>query len=208
MDTAAQRELWNERYSRYDSFYGYRPNDFLVQAEVMLRRGGRVLVVGDGEGRNGTWLAQKGHQVTSVELSPKGVEKALGLSREREVSIDAQVGDLAEWVHSDAAQGPWDAIVWIFVHLEPQLRRQVAEGFQTRLAPRGKLLMEVFTPAQLQLGAGGPEDDEFMVTRTEVQDDWSALDLDVRIVERRIFEGRGHQGLASVLQVLGQPKRA
>lgn len=208
MDTNELRQMWDDRYSRYDTFYGYRPNDFLVQAEVMLRRGGRVLVIGDGEGRNGTWLAQKGHQVTTVELSPKGVEKATALAAEREVSIDAHVADINEWVDTPAAEGPWDAIVWIFVHLPADVRRHVAEVLTPRLAPQGRLVMEEYTPAQLQMNTGGPSDETLLVTRPQVVEDWSGLDLDVRIVERRIFEGRGHQGLGSVLQVLGQRKRA
>lgn len=208
MDTNELKDLWDERYSRYDTFYGYRPNDFLVQAEVMLKPRGRALVIGDGEGRNGTWLAQKGHQVTSVDLSPKGVEKAKALAAEREVTIDAHAADLAEWIDDPAAQGPWDAIVWIFVHLEPELRHRVAEALAPRLAPQGRLVMEVYTPAQLQLGTGGPPREELLLTRPQVEQDWPSLDLDVRIVERRIFEGRGHQGLGSVLQVLGQRKKS
>ena len=34
-------------------------------------------------------------------------------------------------------------------------------------------------------------------------DDWAGWRLEVRLVERRIFEGMGHQGLGSVVQALG-----
>ncbi|MGO4956522.1 class I SAM-dependent methyltransferase [Luteococcus sp. Sow4_B9] len=203
----AQRELWDARYSHPNNYYGYRPNDFLVTAEVMLRRESRLLVLGDGEGRNGVWLAQKGHHVTTVDLSVVGVNKAKDLAIERNVSVDAHVGDLATWLDEPAAQGPWDGIVWIFLHLQPQLRQSVAQTLTERLAPQGKLIMEAYTPAQLTLGTGGPSDEQVLMTRERVLADWPGLDLDVRLTERRIFEGMGHQGLGSVLQVLGQRKK-
>lgn len=202
-----QRELWNDRYSHPNHLYGYRPNDFLVAAEVMVRRASRVLVLGDGEGRNGVWLAQKGHRVTTVDISEVGAAKARTLAGERGVELDIQVADLADWIHTPAAQGPWDAVVLIFCHLQPELRRAVADALTPQLAPQGKLIMESYTPAQPSMGTGGPKDPAVLLTRQNVLEEWAGLDLDVRMVERRIFEGMGHQGLSSVLQVLGQRKK-
>ena len=208
MSVEQQRRLWDERYSHPNHVYGYRPNDFLVSAEVMLRRGSRVLAIGDGEGRNGVWLAQQGHRVTTVDLSEVGAAKARALAAERGVELDIQVADLGEWVHTPAAQGPWDGIVSIFVHLQPELRSAVAAALTEQLAPRGRLILEAYTPAQPSLGTGGPTDEAVLLTRQKVLDEWPGLDLDVRMVERRIFEGMAHQGLSAVLQVLGQRKRA
>lgn len=199
-------EFWDERCAHEDYFYGYRPNEFLKANEIMLRRGSRVLCLADGEGRNGVWLAERGHQVTTVDISPTGVRKARALAAERGVSIDAQVGDLAEWVHTEAAQGPWDAVVSIFAHLPPSIRTEVSQSVIATMAPGGKLLLEAYTPAQLQMGTGGPRDESLLLTRERVQQDWEGLVLDVHLRERRVFEGRGHQGLSSVVQVLGQKR--
>ena len=106
--------FWDACYEHPNHVFGYKPNDFLKQNEIMLPRHSRVLSIGDGEGRNGVWLAERGHQVTTVDLSQVGVSKARALAAERGVEIDAQVGDLVEWVNSPAAQGPWDAVVSIF----------------------------------------------------------------------------------------------
>lgn len=201
------RRFWDDRYGHPNNLFGYRPNDFLVSAEVMLRRGSRLLVLGDGEGRNGVWLAQQGHRVTSVDISEVGVAKARALAAERKVSVDAQVADLAEWIHTPAAEGPWDGIVAIFCHLPSGLRAEVARVLTGQLAPQGKLVMEAYTPAQPGLGTGGPSDEDLLMTRPKVEADWPGLDLDIMITERRIFEGMAHQGLGSVLQVLGQRRR-
>ena len=202
-------EAWDARYSGPAFVFGYRPNDFLVDNQLMLRRGSRVLALGDGEGRNGVWLAQQGHQVTSIDLSMVGAGKAGELAAERGVSIDAHVGDIVEWLTDDpAAQGPWDGVVSIFVHLGSDERRRVAELLTPRMSPRGVLLLEAFTPAQRQLGTGGPSDEDRLLTRERVVRDWPGLHLDVRLTDRRIFEGTGHQGLGSVIQVLGRPRAA
>ena len=207
MPTTDTRGLWDDRYDHPNYFYGFRPNDFLVTAEVMVRRRGRVLVLGDGEGRNGVWLAQKGHDVTTVDISEVGARKARVLAQERGVELDIQVADLADWVQGAAALGPWDAIVSIFCHLPSGLRYDVARALTPQLAPTGKLIMEAYTPAQPSMGSGGPKNEDLLMTRQKVVNDWPGLLLDVRITERRIFEGMGHQGLSSVIQVLGQPRR-
>lgn len=202
---AAEAQRWDARYSHPKFVYGYRPNDFLVDNALMLRRCSRVLCLGDGEGRNGVWLAEQGHRVTSIDLSSVGVAKARALASERGVGIDAHVGDLVDWLAGDAAaRGPWDAVVMIFVHLPPEERRRVAELVTERLSPRGLLLLEAYTPAQRQLGTGGPSDERLLLTRDRLLHDWPGLHLDIRLTDRRIFEGMGHQGLGSVIQVLGR----
>lgn len=41
------------------------------------------------------------------------------------------------------------------------------------------------------------------MTRGDIVDDWAGWRLDVRLTERRLFDGMDHQGLASVVQALG-----
>lgn len=197
-------QWWDQRYSHPAYVYGERPNDYLAQTEKLLRRGSRVLVLGDGEGRNGVFLAGRGHRVTSVDLSEVGVRKARALAAARGVPLDAHVGDLTDWLGTDPAAGPWDGIVSIFCHLPAPVRAQVGRTLGPRLGRRGWLILESFTPAQIQLGTGGPQDESLLLTRERVLTEWPDLLLDVRLVERRIFEGMGHQGLSSVIQVLGR----
>ena len=197
-------EYWNQRYSHPNYVYGYRPNDFLKQQALLLRPSSRVLCLADGEGRNGVWLAGQGHRVTSVDWSGVGVNKALALATERGVEIDAQLGDLTEWVDSDAAAGPWDALVVIFPHLPEPVRRLIAHALTPRMGAKGLLLMEEFTPGQLSLSSGGPDDESVLMTRERVLAEWPGWRLDVRLDERRIFEGMAHQGLCIEIEVLGQ----
>lgn len=202
-------ELWDQRYDDPRLLFGERPNDFLVEAEVMIPRrskteGGRVLVIADGEGRNGVWLAKQGHEVVTVDISAVGVAKARALAEANQVTLEAHVADVGAFVDTDHAQGPWDAVVLIFAHFEQPLRRLIAERLTPRLTPRGVVIIEGYTPAQLSLGTGGPPDEALLYTRDRVLADWPDLVCDVRVTERRIFEGHAHQGLSAVVQVLGR----
>ncbi|SHI90102.1 Methyltransferase domain-containing protein [Tessaracoccus bendigoensis DSM 12906] len=196
-------EFWDERYSHPNFVFGYRPNDFLKAQAGFLRSAGRVLCLGDGEGRNGVWLAERGHDVVSLDFSRVALAKAEALAGQRGVTIEARLADLADWVDEPDPIRPWDAVVMIFVHLEPQLRRRVVETATRQCAPGAKLILEAYTPAQPALHSGGPTDPEVLVTREDLLAEWRGWHLDVRLVERRIFEGMAHQGLGSVVQAIG-----
>jgi hypothetical protein len=53
-------QFWDQRYSNDEYAFGTEANDFLreVSGDLMV---GDTLVLGDGEGRNGVFLAQLGH---------------------------------------------------------------------------------------------------------------------------------------------------
>ena len=70
------RRIWDERYQSADYVFGTQPNDYLVSCADRIPSAGKVLCLGDGEGRNGVWLAEQGHDVWSVDLSEVGLDKA------------------------------------------------------------------------------------------------------------------------------------
>lgn len=196
--------IWDERYGGEEFLYGEEPNDFLREQAKLLRKGSRVLCVADGEGRNGVFLAGLGHDVVSLDLSEVGLEKARRLAERRGVALDTWCVNLADYVERPAPDRPWDAVVVIFVHLQPELRHKVARVLTEQTAPGGVLLLEAYTPAQLMLGTGGPPDPRLLQTRADMQADWGdGWQLDVRLLEREVHEGAGHTGLASVVQAVG-----
>eukprot|EP00967_Tisochrysis_lutea_P117584 scaffold190266_cov23-Tisochrysis_lutea.AAC.1 len=59
-----------------------------------------VLSLGEGQGRNGVYLASLGHRVTAVDLSPVGLAKASRLAAERgvpEANLCPVVANLEDW---------------------------------------------------------------------------------------------------------------
>ena len=78
---------WDERYQNGGFEFGEAPNLYLQSQAHRLRPGMRALAVGDGEGRNGVWLAGQGLDVTSVDWSGVGLAKAASLARHRGVAL-------------------------------------------------------------------------------------------------------------------------
>ena len=193
--------MWDERYATDDYVYGTRPNDFLAEVADRLPPGA-VLELGAGEGRNGVWLAGRGHAVTMVDLSAVGLTKAQKLAAERGVTIATEVGDLAAY---DIAPGAWPAVVMIFLHLPPALRREVFAKVVAGLTPGGVLVLEMYTPAQVALGTGGPRDPSWCATLDTLRAELPELTFEIgRELERDVQEGNLHFGHSAVVQVVAR----
>lgn len=96
-------EFWGKRYSTDDFLYGELPNEFLADMVTLLPPSGSVFVPGDGEGRSGVWLARRGFDVTTVDSSVQGVEKAQSLAFRHGVKLLQTVADLSTWEYPNAA---------------------------------------------------------------------------------------------------------
>ena len=120
--------MWDERYSDNEYVYGTAPNDFLASVIDRIHcnhnhsHHGKVLSLGEGEGRNAVFLAEHGCFVTAVDASHVGLSKAENLAKARGVVIKVIHSDLA---HLEIAPDSWDAIVSIFCHVPSQLRKEL-----------------------------------------------------------------------------------
>ena len=200
--TTSSGQSWDERYAEDGFAFGTEPNDFLCEVASRLPVG-RTLCLGDGEGRNGVYLAGLGHRVTTIDLSPVGVVKARRLATDRGVTIDAQVADLNNY---DLGSGTWDCIVSIFCHLPPDLRHRVHTAIPRALSDGGCLVFEAYRSANIGRGVGGPQNAEMTVELEEMLSDLGTeVGFNVLIgreVEREIIEGKYHNGLSATTQVL------
>ena len=195
-------DFWNQKYSRADYFYGDEPNEFLRSQTFRLPPGARVLVIGDGEGRNGVWLAQQGFSVTTVDYSAVGCQKARALATRSGAPVDVQCVDLLTWDWPVAA---FDAVVSIYLHFLPEDRRRVHHHIAQSLAPQGWFIVELFHPAQLAYSSGGPKTPEMLVTAADLRAD--CPELEWRLLaegEALLAEGPGHAGMGRVTHGVAQ----
>lgn len=201
MTTDVPVSMWDKRFSERVYVYGTSPNDFLRDAIGSLPKG-KVLCLADGEGRNGVYLAQQGNEVTSVDISSVGLQKARDLAGNRGVSIRTIVADLHTF---DMGQNQWDLIVSIFCHLPAPIRRCVHKRITKGLKPGGIFLLEAYTPAQIAFGTGGPRTEDLLMTLSDLQADLCGLELlHACELERDIHEGLLHNGKSSVVQVIAR----
>lgn len=193
--------MWDERYADEDYVYGTEPNDFLKTHLGEIPKG-RVLSLCEGEGRNAVYMAGQGYEVTGVDSSSVGLNKAQKLAESRGVTITTELADMADF---HIAPNSWDGIVSIFCHIPPQMRaalhRQVVEG----LKPGGVLVLEAYTPAQLAHGTGGPKLPELTMTADGLREELKGLDIiHVEELERDVVEGKFHTGTGAVVQLLAR----
>lgn len=189
--------FWDQHYAAPGYKYGTQPNRYLVEHAHLFAPGSRVLLPGDGEGRNSVWLAQQGHHPHAVDSSAVGLTKAQTLATERGVHIDTTQADLAHWVPEPET---YDAVVLVYLHLPEHLRTQVLRHLAQALKPGGLWLAEAFHPQQLRYTSGGPKDLSMLYTPELL-----ATDTDVWLAHEHLWhgnteldEGPGHQGLAHV----------
>jgi len=191
---------WNQRFAATEYVYGEEPNDFLQAEAGRLPAAGRILCLGEGEGRNAVFLARQGFAVTAVDASAVGLEKAQALAQRHGVKITTVVDDLSDYVIVPAT---WDGIVAIFCHLPPALRAAVHRRCVTGLKPGGVLLLEGYTPRQLDHRTGGPPVPELLYEPRDLQEDLAGLELlRCREAVRDVHEGILHNGPSATVQVI------
>jgi len=199
--------FWDERYVGDDYVFGQEPNVWMAENADLFAAGMSALLPGDGEGRNGVWLAERGLHVTTVDASPVGVEKAHRLAAARGVEIDIRVADLRDWA---APAGTFDLAVLAFLHVDPDDRAEVHRTIAETLEPGGLLLLEGFTPDHLGHGKGGPKDTRMMFTKQRLRDDFAGL-LDIEHLEELKTElpaSERHGGPAAVIRLRARRKDA
>ncbi|CAG9295181.1 class I SAM-dependent methyltransferase [Celerinatantimonas diazotrophica] len=194
--------MWDERFSDSIYVYGCEPSQFLVeQMQLLGNQSRRVLTLGEGEGRNGVYLARLGHEVHAVDGSVAGQSKALNLAEAQHVSLDYSVADLADYQF----EGQYDLMVMIFCHLPLAIRTKVHQQMCEHLAPGGVIIYQAYSPWQLQLGTGGPKKREMLVELSELEQDFSALNfMTCRQLQKKIVEGIYHTGMADVVEMVAQ----
>lgn len=194
--------MWDEKYNTPQFVYGTVPNDFLRDNAHHFTTGGKILCIAEGEGRNAIWLAEQGFQVTAVDASVVGLNKGRALAEAKGVSVN--------WIHADLSQYHpgveiWDGVVAIFAHLPPALRSRVHADCVECLKNNGVLLLEAYTPEQLNFKTGGPLDADWLMTPEILQQELNGLTFErLQKTERNIIEGIGHTGQGSVVQVIGR----
>lgn len=192
---------WNERYDTEEFVYGREPNAFLAGVSAMMPPGD-VLCLAEGEGRNAVFLARQGHRVLAVDSSAVGLSKAARLAEEHGVRIETLTTDLADLV---IEPGRWDAIVSIFCHVPPPVRRVLHRQAVAGLRPGGLFVLEAYTPAQLELRTGGPPTIELLMTLADLREELAGLEfLQAREIERDVVEGRLHTGRGAVVQIVAR----
>jgi 2-polyprenyl-3-methyl-5-hydroxy-6-metoxy-1,4-benzoquinol methylase len=196
-------QTWDARFSTEDYIFGTAANVWLAQHRDLLPAGGRVLAVADGEGRNSVWLAQQGMQVDAFDISPIGVSKANKLAQQANVQVNYQVcgADKFDWKPE-----AYDAVVAIFIQFaDPDARARLFAHMKSALKPNGLILLQGYTPKQLDYRTGGPPQVEHLYTEPMLGEAFAGwLIRHLSRAQRALQEGSGHAGMSDVVELLAE----
>ena len=127
-----------------DDPYAYRPPWDVGSPQPAIVRladdglmEGAVLDAGCGTGENALFLAERGHEVTGVDLSPVGILKARLKAVERRLSVRFISGDVIEHLSLSVT---YDTVVdcGLLHILQPAERARYLDGLRKTLRPGGR----------------------------------------------------------------------
>ena len=201
-DDAAQ--FWDKRFSRVEYVFGKDPNAYLKdQVTSRMKPGGSALCIADGEGRNSVWLAQQGMIVEAFDISPVAVEKARQLAKHQLVSVALNVASTDSWTWKP---NHYDLIAAIFIQFAtPNMRVDLFAHIRQSLNPGGYLILQGYTPKQLEYKTGGPPSIDHLYTTELIQDLLRGMEIcDWQEYEAEIHEGEGHRGMSALMGVVAR----
>jgi hypothetical protein len=193
------KEMWDQRYSEPGFAYGMEPNAFFKGA-LDAHAPGKLLLPGEGEGRNAIYAAGNGWEVRAFDQSVVARDKALAWAESLDLQFEYQLSSLEEF---SCVEPVFDLIAIIYIHLLPDLRKQVHTRMQACLKPGGKIIMECFHKNQLRYGTGGPPVEELLYHEDDLRSDFRKMDIkrcEEQVLD--IFEGKYHAGRSSVVRLI------
>lgn len=192
-------EFWNSRYRETPAAYGFEPNQYLVQQSHYFKPGMKILSVGEGEGRNAIWLAEKQLEIWGVDYSREGLKKARIAADRRQQNIKLICADLQSWSWPESY---FDGVIAIFVHFPPDLRVKIHQSMLRSLKNGGILIMQAFHSDQIRYGTGGPKSVEMLYTANLLRSDFlDTIFLDLQETVQRLKEGEFHDGPAAIINL-------
>lgn len=195
------KNFWDERYSEKNYVYGKEPNEFLKENLTPLKPG-KILFIGEGEGRNAVYAARLGWNVDAFDYSVSAKQKAENLAKENNVNINYTVQDLSE---IDLPDNYYDVIVNIFVHLPDQISKTVNEKLIAALKSDGKIILQVYAKEQIKYKTGGPKNVDLLYSLEDIYTDFNELEIETFNKKTILLdEGEHHSGKAVVINYIGK----
>jgi len=129
---------WDDRFQAPAYAYGEAPNDFLQWAAPQVKLGKAVSLC-EGEGRNAVFLAKMGFEVTAVDFSRVGLNKAKALADLHKVNLNCVVADMKDFVLENNA---WDLVVSVFAQPDADIRQRLYAQLGQSLKAGGAFILE------------------------------------------------------------------
>lgn len=194
---------WNQRFATDDYVFGTDPNEFLLENAGHWPRGGRILCVADGEGRNSVWLARQGFVVDAFDISEVGVAKARRLAAAAGVSVAFSVCSCDDFAWPTQM---YDGVAVIFTQFaDPEMRARLFANAIGALKVGGILVLQGYGPRQLEFKTGGPPLLSHLYTTDLLREAFASTEIiELREYEAELTEGTRHRGRSALIGMVAR----
>ncbi|MED1567808.1 class I SAM-dependent methyltransferase [Bacillus paramycoides] len=192
--------FWDDRFKSDEYFYGEEPNTFIQEQAFRLVNHNKVIAFAEGEGRNAVFLTRQGHEVIAIDYSEGGLEKTKKLAVKHNVKVHTKKVDL---LADSLPANEFDAAIMVFGHFHTDNQRMILNKMIHTIKPGGLIMIEVYSKQQLNYGTGGPKDIDMLYDPIDILT-WCEGHEVIHFFngEQERIEGKGHTGLAHVIQVV------
>lgn len=196
---------WNSRFQSSTYLFGTEANSWLKEYGHVLSAGQRVLSVADGEGRNSVYLASLGLVVDAFDIAELGVAKARKLAETQGVTVNFLVSDCDQYAWTPNG---YDGVAAIFIQFaDPEMRKRLFSNIKASLKVGGYLILQGYTPQQLEYKTGGPSLAAHLYTRDMLELEFSDFDiLELREYEENLNEGTQHAGRSALIGLVARKR--
>jgi cyclopropane fatty-acyl-phospholipid synthase-like methyltransferase len=193
--------FWNEKFSFSPNLYGELPNQFL-KTIIEKTEAGKILLPGEGEGRNALYAASKGWHVTAIDQSETGKNHCLQKADKLGIKIDYHVCDARVFIPEPES---FDLVALVYFHLPKEILPEVYSKFEKSLKGGGKMIIEGFGKKQVQFQSGGPKNMEMLYDLSSLKSIFKNIKWEMEFEGIiHLNEGIGHQGDAHVVRLYGE----
>ena len=194
------KTFWDNRFEECDTFYGEAPNQFLKEF-IDTMPAGRLLLPGEGEGRNAIYAARNGWAGEAFDWSEAARNSAADKAEDAGIMLHYELKDIADY----KPLKQYDVIALIYVHLPAPLRAHFHAQLVDSLEPGGYLIMEAFSKNQQEEITGGPENAALLYRREDIEKDFAGLELYLCDEEKMpLSEGELHNGTANIIHFIAR----
>lgn len=195
------QDFWNEKFQCDGLLYGEAPNNFIKENIELLLNAKQVMCLGEGEGRNAIFLADKGLEVEALDASDVALFKLRKRARENYLFIKIRHTLLEYWEPTPL----YGAVVCTYLHLPKQNQKELFEKSLQALKLGGIFIAELFSESQINFTSGGPKNIALLYDFNDILDIVKFLPCEVVKLSQEVVilnEGEKHAGRASVIRII------
>ncbi len=193
--------IWDIRYGKEEYFYGKEPNNYFKQ-EIGKLPPGKILLPGEGEGRNAVYAATLGWDVYAIDMSEAGRQKAFKLASEKGLNIRYEICNLQTYQYP---VNEFDAVAIIFAHFPSKSKPGIYARLLASLKSKGIIIIESFSKKQLGRSSGGSQNIDLLDDMEELKSYLADFDIiESSDIQLELCEGEYHRGLADVIRIIAK----